>query len=197
MRKLKTIAAAAALLSATAPAAVHAQTPYLGEVRIMPYTFCPEGWQQAGGQLLPVASYNALFSLYGTTFGGDGRTSFGLPNLSGRAPMGSGNGPGLTPRIQGQVLGQPDVTLTVAEMPAHNHAVRGTTSAGNTGSINNAGFANATGVIDTYRTSGALTQASRSDAISQTGGNQSHENRQPSLAMRYCVAMEGIYPPRS
>ncbi|MCR9128345.1 MAG: tail fiber protein [Alphaproteobacteria bacterium] len=192
-----TLAAAAALGAAViaAPEAT-SQEPFIGEIRVFPYTFCPRFWEPAAGQTIAITSNTALYSLYGTTFGGNGTTTFNLPDLRGRSPMGIGQGPGLTFRQQGQMPGQERVTLTIAEMPAHNHAVLGSSAGGNASSINNAGFGNFTGVIDSYRSSGTLTQATRTDALSTAGGSQSHENRQPSLALRYCVAMQGLYPSR-
>jgi microcystin-dependent protein len=199
MKRIAMLATLAVALAAGAGAnsTATAQEPYVGEIRIYPYNFCPRGWSQANGQLIAISSNDVLFSLYGTTFGGDGRTSFGLPDLRGRAPMGIGQGPGLTRRMQGQILGVDTVTLTVDELPAHRHAIRGTSAPGNTGSMNNAGFADATGLIDTYLASGPLSVSTRSNAIADSGGNLAHENRQPSIALRYCIAMFGIYPSRN
>lgn len=197
MKRIALLAITASLGAAAfgAPPAL-AQTPYIGEVRVFPYTFCPRSWQLADGSLIAIAQHNALFSLYGTTFGGNGTATFALPDLRGRTPMGTGHGPGLSVRRQGEILGQEFVTLTIPEMPQHNHLVQGSSAAGNTGSMNNAGFGDFTGVLDAYRSEGALSQTTRIDAITTTGGGLPHENRQPSLALRYCVAMEGLYPSR-
>lgn len=198
MKRLLLSGAIAALGAATlgyAPAS--AQEPLLGEIRVMPYSFCPRGWMESGGQVLPISSYEALFSLYGAQFGGDGRTTFALPDLRGRAPMGIGAGPGLTPRTQAERLGEERVTLLDSQMPTHNHIVRGSSGGGNVSAITGAGFGDFTGTLDAYRTSGTQDQATRPDAIVSTGASQSHENRQPSLALRYCVAMVGLYPSRN
>ncbi len=198
MKRLLVAVASTATLAAglTAPQA-SAQDAMLGEVRPVAFTFCPRGFVNAHGQLLPIAQNTALFSLYGTTFGGDGRTTFGVPDLQGRTPMHSGNGPGLTPRLQGQKIGVERVTLSVAQMPSHNHLVRGSNSEGNTTSINNAGFGNVIGGSPGFQTGQVLNQSTRPDAITSTGGNQPHNNLQPSAVIRFCVAAQGIYPSRN
>ncbi len=158
-----------------------AQDPFVGEIRMFGFSFCPRGWTEADGQLLAITSNTALFSLYGTTYGGDGRTTFGLPDLRGRVPMHVGNGPGLSSYTQGQKGGVEGVTLTTAQIPAHNHTYVMLTS----------GMGNVDGIPQ--RTGGG----EQNIATSDTGGGQSHENRQPYLVMRYCVALTGVFPSRN
>ncbi|MEO1038157.1 MAG: tail fiber protein [Pseudomonadota bacterium] len=200
MKRLLMAAAAAASLAAglqAAPASAQ-QDNFIGEVRIFPYpSFCPRSWTPAHGQLLSIAQNTALFSLYGTTFGGDGRSTFGVPDLRGRAPMGEGRGPGLTARIQGQKFGSEQVTLTVAQMPAHNHYVRASSAGANSASFANAGWGSFGSAFAAYRSGGTLDQQANSSALSMAGGDQPHFNMQPSLVLRYCVATEGLYPSRS
>jgi microcystin-dependent protein len=109
--------------------------PYLGEVRIFGFSFAPRGWAYCDGQLVSIAQNNALFAVLGTTFGGDGQTTFGLPNMKGNAPMEWGNGPGLTPRTLGEIFGEPSVTLTVTQIPSHNHVLNGATTTDSTQSV--------------------------------------------------------------
>lgn len=158
-----------------------AQEPFIGEIRMFGFNFCPRGWTGADGQLLAISSNTALFSLYGTIYGGDGRTTFGLPDLRGRVPMHAGSGPGLSTYAQGQKGGVEGVTLTTAQMPAHNHTyVMLTNGMGNTDGI-------------PQRAGGG----EQNIATSDTGGGQSHENRQPYLVIRYCVALTGTFPSRN
>ena len=117
----------------TAPTTASAQDPYLGQLMIVGFNFCPRGWANADGQLLAINSNSALFSLFGTMYGGDGRTSFGLPDLRGRVPMHAGSGPGLTLRREGQKFGQERVTLTIPEMPSHNHQIAVNNAIGDSG----------------------------------------------------------------
>ncbi len=196
-RLLIAVASTAGLAMGVSAPQASAQDAMLGEVRPVAFTFCPRGFVNAHGQLLPIAQNTALFSLYGTTFGGDGRTTFGVPDLQGRTPMHDGTGPGLTPRVQGQKLGFEDVTLTVAQMPSHNHLVRGSNVDGNTTSINNAGFGNVVGGTPGFQTGQTLTQSTRPYAISSAGGNQPHFNIQPSAVIRFCVASQGLFPSRN
>ena len=144
-RLLMAVASTATLAMGVAAPQASAQDAMIGEVRPVAFTFCPRNFVNAHGQLLPIAQNTALFSLYGTTFGGDGRTTFGVPDLQGRTPMHDGRGPGLTQRIQGQKLGQEEVTLTVAQLPSHNHFVRGADTTGNTTNLQGATFSDVLG----------------------------------------------------
>ena len=184
-----------AILAATGLAAAPeatAQENYIGEIKIFPYTFCPRGTAPADGQLLPISQYSALFSLYGTNFGGDGRTTFGLPDMRGRAPIHLGQGPGLTNRMIGQLGGQESVTLNTAEIPAHSHSAKTAASHADTANENGETQVLMTG---TFEEGGE----SKPDAISvsNTGGTQAHNNMPPYITLRYCVALEGLYPSRN
>jgi microcystin-dependent protein len=170
--------------------------PFLAEIRIVPFNFAPRGWAFCDGQVLPIAQNTALFSLLGTTYGGNGQTTFALPDLRGRAPMHPGNGPGLTPRMLGETGGSETVTLTAAQMPAHSHFLRGATSAATTSQPGNALPAVAT--EDTYQAVGTKTPAPmHSQAMGAAGSGQPHNNLQPYLTLSFIIALQGIFPPRS
>lgn len=180
---------------------------YIGIVKIFAGNFAPRGWAFCHGQLLPIAQYNALFSILGTTYGGDGRTTFALPNLSGRAPIGMGQSPGTSHYSLGQVGGTESVTLLQTEMPAHTHVAQDKVSASVGTSNDPVGKVPATAQIQlersgpTYPVNGyaeAVTgnAATGSTIINQTGGSQPHNNMQPYIGMNYIICMEGIFPPR-
>jgi microcystin-dependent protein len=165
---------------------------FVGEIRMVGWNFAARGWAFCDGQLLPIQQNTALFSLLGTTYGGDGRTTFGLPDLRGRMAMGHGGGPGLSPRVLGDAVGQPSHTLTTAEMPAHSHPLNAA-AAGTTGTPGPA-VALASGVR-AYR-SPPSNPVSMSAGLTPTGGGQAHENRQPYLGVNFVIATQGIFPPR-
>ena len=179
--------------------------PFLGEVQIFAGNFAPRGWAFCDGQLLPIAQNTALFSLLGTTYGGDGRTTFALPDLRGRAVIGPGNGPGLTSRRLGQKLGSERETLSVAQMPSHNHLSTTASSlvdlSNEVGASDNSDeqyISNHLGGFNEDATSGAkLEGVSSTTTINNTGGGQSHNNVQPSQTVNYIIALIGIYPSRS
>ncbi len=201
-KTLKTLLAAAtataALTGLVAPAA-NAQQQFIAEMRYIPFSFCPRSWTRSDGQLLPIASNQALFSLIGTTYGGDGRTTMAVPHMRGRVAVGEGTGAGMTPRRQGQLYGSETVTLTIAEMPSHTHSIRASSGAPNTATFNGAGWAEfpPASPIDTYNTGGTLNEQARSDTIGNTGGNQSHFNMAPTSAMPMCIALQGLFPSRN
>lgn len=170
--------------------------PFLGEIQIVGYNFAPRNWADCNGQLLPIAQNTALFSLFGTTFGGDGRTTMGLPDLQGRAAMGQGRGPGLTPRTMGEKSGEPTVTLTSGQLGQHNHAVTADNAVTNVGrSPTNAFPANVGGRgRNLYGTASPGTPLK---ALANTGGNGAHENMQPYQVLRFVVCLSGVYPTRS
>ncbi len=187
-----------ALASLATPA--QAQDRYLGEIIMTGYTFCPRATASAEGQLLAISQYQALFSLYGTNFGGDGRTSFGLPDLRGRSPIGQGSGPGLTPFTVGRAGGRETVTLTINEMPQHTHdaRVRASSQGPDTNDPSGTTFPTFPAGTNMY-TSGAdnVTMSDDEVQVARTGGSQSFSIRDPYQAMRYCVVLQGIFPSRN
>ncbi|MGE0886654.1 MAG: phage tail protein [Blastocatellales bacterium] len=162
--------------------------PYVGEIRMFAGNFAPRGWAFCDGQLLAVSQNDALFSLLGTTFGGDGRTTFGLPDLRGRIPV----HPDSTHRW-GQKAGAEKVTLTVNQLPAHTHPLTG--SSGSATAQTPSGWVYARGASDLYTSQNTPVKMS-SQAIGSVGGSQSHDNLQPFLCIHYIIALFGIYPSR-
>lgn len=172
--------------------------PFIAEIRIFAGNFAPRSWAFCNGQLLPVAQNTALFSIIGTTYGGDGRTTTGLPNMQGRAPMHPGRGPGLTSRRLGEKLGAETVTLSEAMMPSHTHTMRADGSTG--GPLG--GGANASNPVNNYLGASVKYQNSTANQVemappTNTGGSQPHNNLQPFLAMNFIIALAGLYPSRS
>lgn len=178
--------------------------PYLGQIEAFPYNFAPNGWAFCAGQILPIAQYQALFALLGTTFGGNGINTFALPDLRGRIANGFGQGPGLANYNLGQAGGEEGHTLALTEMPvgSHNHTVtavnNGTTDGTNvpSGSVTlGSGYASeaSSPVVNIY-SSAAPTIAMGSLA---PAGGQPHENRMPFLGINYCIALQGIFPSRN
>jgi microcystin-dependent protein len=169
--------------------------PFVAEIRIFPFNFAPKGWAWCDGQLLPISQNTALFSLLGTTYGGDGKSTFALPDLQGRAPMHPGQGPGLSLHDLGETGGSQTVTLLESEIPAHSHTVSASLADGT--SQTPAGEKLATGIgIGQYAAPGAVTQLSP-NALAPAGGDQPHNNMQPHLTFYFNIALQGIFPPRS
>jgi microcystin-dependent protein len=168
--------------------------PFVGEIRMFAGNFAPQGWAFCDGQLLAVSQNDALFSLFGTIYGGDGRTTFGLPDMRGRIPIHAGSGPGLTPRKLGQKAGSENVTLTVNQLPSHTHQLRVSNDFGDTPNPQAATLRRTMG--DVYR--GALDEPTimNTGAISSIGGSRSHTNLMPYLCIHFIVALVGIYPSR-
>ena len=170
--------------------------PFIGQIIQAGFNFAPRGYATCDGQLLSIAQNTALFSLLGTTFGGDGRVTFGLPDLRGRVPVHQGQGPGLTNRTMGEQSGSETVTLISAEMPMHNHLLNAFATAGDkappTGNVLAAGDTNVT----IYTNVPPNTQLNP-QSIGLAGGNQPHNNMQPYLVINFCIAMEGIFPSRN
>jgi len=164
--------------------------PYIGEIRIFAGTFAPQGWAFCDGSLLSIGSYEALFTLIGTTYGGDGQQTFALPDLRGRAPVSAGAAPGLTPRDLGETDGREQVVLTGAEAPAHAHAWRTAATAG-TSKLPGGYYAN--GAALSFAAGGEPTPLAAS-TVASAGGGQPHENMPPFLAVSFIIALEGIYP---
>ena len=179
--------------------------PFVGEIRPFGFNFAPRGWAFCDGSLLPISSNTALFSLLGTIYGGDGRTTFALPDLRGRTSLHMGHGPGLTDRRIGQRSGNETTTLNITNMPAHNHVVSATAkckhTAGNTNDAVGNVWADDAGAASATYSNLAPDNNMSANAIdtdcSTTGGNQSFSNMQPYLVTNYCIALVGIYPSRS
>jgi microcystin-dependent protein len=171
--------------------------PFVGEVRMFAGNFAPRGWAFCDGQLLAVSQNDALFSLLGTIYGGDGRTTFGLPDLRGRIPLHAGSGPGLSPRRLGAKAGAENVTLTVNQLPSHGHGFQVTTATGNESSPENESFASSA-TADYYIDQSFPQNVSlASSAVTNTGGSRSHTNLMPFLCIHFIIALVGIYPSRS
>jgi microcystin-dependent protein len=188
--------------------------PFIGQLMLVPYNFAPRGWAFCNGQLLPIAQNTALFSLLGTTYGGNGQTTFALPDLRGRAAISSGQGPGLSSYTLGQRSGAETHTLIVTEMPAHTHTVsigtlaaqaRARNSPANSNTpLDNVPAIEAAGVTATYSSAaadanmsaGAIALAGAPTAAT-SGGSQPHNNLPPYLALNYCIALQGIFPSRN
>jgi microcystin-dependent protein len=170
--------------------------PFLGEIRTFGFNFAPQGWALCNGQLLPINQNQALFSLLGTTYGGDGITTFGLPNLQGRVPIHFGQSPGLSPYTQGQQGGTESVTLNNTQLPAHNHTLNASTTPANqqdpTGAIP---AAEPSGLTALYTTPG--NQNAQMSPTGIAGGSQPIPIIQPFLVMNFCIALVGIFPSRN
>jgi microcystin-dependent protein len=189
-------------------------TPFLGMIAIFPYNFAPKGWAFCQGQLLPISQNTALFSLLGTTYGGNGTTTFALPDLQGRVPLGAGPGQGLTPRVIGELGGTENVTLTINQLPAHTHAIalnnlaateHVKSAAGNSQTpVGNVPAMEAAGVTATYSNAapdatmaaGAISVTGTATAAT-TGSGLPAPTIPPFLTFNYCIALAGIFPSRS
>ena len=169
--------------------------PFIGQIMLFAGNFAPKGWAFCDGSLLAISQNTALFSILGTTYGGNGVTTFGLPDLRGRVAIGFGNGPGLTPRALGEKAGEENHTLIQAEMAAHNHAVSVGASNGAPSTTRPVGAVPAAGQFyDAAANAGGSLGAV---TCSITGGNQGHNNMQPYLALNYVIALVGIFPSRN
>jgi microcystin-dependent protein len=171
--------------------------PYIGEIRIFAGNFAPRGWAFCNGQLMPIAQNTALFSILGIVYGGDGKTTFALPNLEGRTPMHQGTGTGLTQRFIGESGGQASVELTVDQLPAHSHTANCQSTPGQN-DPNGAIWSNSPsgrGKPSVYAETSNTTM--NHQAIQSTGGNQAHNNRQPYTGLNHIIALQGVFPPHS
>lgn len=171
--------------------------PFLAEIRIFPFNFAPKGWAWCDGQLLPLSQNTALFSLLGTTYGGNGKSNFALPDLQGRAPMHPGQGPGLSLHDLGETGGSETVTLLESEMPAHSHAAR--VVGGDPGDLQAPSPARSvarSGSGFAY-VSGPPNATMAPEALPPAGGDQPHNNMEPFLTFYFCIALQGVYPPRT
>ena len=167
-------------------------TPFVGEVRLFAGNFAPAGWAFCDGSLYPISENETLFALIGTTYGGDGQVTFAMPDLRGRVPVHQGTGPGLSTRTIGERGGTETVTLTVAQMPAHTHALRASSAAA-TGSAPGGAVLAATGAVNSYG-SGTPTTPMAAGALAAQGGGQPHENMAPFLTVSYIISLYGIFP---
>ena len=173
--------------------------PFVAEIRIFAGNFAPRGWALCNGQLMPISQNTALFSLLGTTYGGDGKSTFALPNLQGSAPMQQGQGPGLSLRDLGETGGEQSVTLLQTEMPAHSHNAQGSTGTGQTTPANNAWASGAkVGGGELYVASNSQTNVQMSPlGTSIAGSSLPHNNMMPYLGLTFIIALQGVFPPRS
>jgi microcystin-dependent protein len=172
--------------------------PFVAEIRCFGFNFAPTGWAQCNGQLLPISQNTALFSLVGTYYGGDGKSTFALPDLMGRVPLHQGQGQGLTDYFLGEQTGTETVTLIQSETPAHTHTVQARANAGDlqAPSPNRALAQSTGGTIYQSNTTQNLTPMSP-QTLSIAGSSFPHNNWQPTLVLNYCIAMQGVFPPRS
>jgi len=169
--------------------------PFVAEIRIFPFNFAPKGWAWCDGQLLPLSQNTALFSLLGTTYGGNGKSNFALPDLQGRAPMHPGQGPGLSLHDLGETGGSETVSLLESEIPAHAHALRASNEQGDENDAVGASLAGSVGNA-MYAPSGNLTFLAP-EALAPAGGDQPHNNLQPYLTFYFNIALQGVFPPRT
>lgn len=168
--------------------------PFIAEIKLVGFTFAPRGWSYCNGQILPINQNQSLFALLGTTYGGDGRSNFALPDLRGRTPLHTGDGYNL-----GQRGGEEEVTLTTAQIPSHQHEFQAEPAASDTADPNGhylaelpQGFPSIYATLDT-----ASSTTMRANMVANNGGGQSHENMQPFLALGFCIAMQGLFPSRN
>jgi microcystin-dependent protein len=173
-------------------------TPFLGQITVYPYTFPPNGWLDCAGQLLPISQFSALFSLLGTTYGGNGTSNFALPDLQGRIPVGQGQLPGGSDYVMGEVAGAENVTVLVANMPAHSHGLSVTEVNASTNNpsgqvLAKALHSGAQGKIYNPATPDTPLAAT---SVGTAGSSLPHNNIQPSLVLRYCISMQGVFPTR-
>jgi microcystin-dependent protein len=173
----------------------NAQEAFIGEIRMFGGTYAPVGWAKCDGQLLQISQNSALFSILGTIYGGDGRTTFALPDLRGRVPMHNGTGPGLPAYEIGEKGGSATTNLTVANLPSHNHQVNGVVEEGNSDSPTNNYPAN-TKLLDKEYASNGTATAMNAGMIGSTGSNEPINNMQPFQTVTYIIAIQGIYPSR-
>ncbi|MFQ6171954.1 phage tail protein [Oryzobacter sp. R7] len=172
--------------------------PFIAEIRLFPFNFAPRGWAFCDGQLLPISQNTALFSLLGTFYGGNGTSTFALPDLQGCVPVHPGQGPGLSDRVLGETGGSSAVTLLESEVPVHTHALAASAAAAFARSPSGELFANQSGGVNSYAAPGGAPAALLAAAsLGPSGGNQPHNNLAPYLVVNFCIALQGIYPPRT
>lgn len=168
--------------------------PFVAEIRIFPFNFAPKGWAFCDGQLMPISQNTALFSLLGTTYGGDGKSTFALPDLQGRAPMHPGQGPGLSLHDLGESGGSETVTLLQTEIPAHSHTLRASNTLGDNPVPTGNTLARYANAYQQNTNSGLVAMAAQS--LTPVGGSLPHNNMMPYLTLYFCIALQGVFPPR-
>jgi microcystin-dependent protein len=171
--------------------------PFVAEIRIFPFNFSPKGWAFCDGQILPLSQNTALFSLLGTTYGGDGKSNFALPNMQGNAPMHPGQGPGLSLHDLGETGGSDTVSLLESEIPSHSHALMCNAAPADTGDPAGNSFGRIVGASPYLPPAGAPLINMADVALAPAGGDQPHNNLQPYLTLNFCIALQGVYPPRT
>jgi microcystin-dependent protein len=173
--------------------------PFVAEIRIFPFQFAPKGWAWCNGQLLPLSQNTALFSLLGTTYGGDGKSNFALPNMQGNTPMHPGQGPGLSLHDLGEMGGSETVSLLQSEFPAHSHTARASNQQGDVQQpTTTTSLARPNGATPYVPGSPAPPLVPMADvSLTPVGGSQPHNNMQPYLTLNFCIALQGVFPPRT
>lgn len=172
------------------------QTPFLGQIMPVAFQFCPAGWSEANGQILSIAQNTALFSLFGTSYGGNGQTTFAIPDLRGRVAAHSGQGPGLASTPLGEVTGEAATTLSVDQMPAHNHALQASPAPPNVKPVAGAALATFPAAATAYATTTPTVPMAK-ESTTTAGAGMPFDQYQPSLVLRYCVAVTGDFPKRN
>ena len=171
--------------------------PFVAEIRIFPFNFAPKGWAWCDGQLMPLSQNTALFSLLGTTYGGDGKSNFALPDLQGRAAMHPGQGPGLSLHDLGETGGSDTVTLLESEIPSHSHAMRAAPDPAEDAAPAGEALARSVGAQLYQTTVNTNLQQMAPEALAPAGGDQPHNNMQPYLTFYFNIALQGVFPPRT
>ena len=170
--------------------------PFVAEIRIFPFNFAPTGWASCDGQIMPISQNTALFSLLGTTYGGDGKSTFALPDLQGRAPMHPGQGPGLSLHDLGEEGGSDTVTLLESEIPSHSHVAQASADPANAQAPNaQVALARSSGGSAYSTTTSGLAMMA-TQTLAPTGGSLPHNNLAPYLTLTFCIALQGVFPPR-
>ncbi|MBC8001051.1 MAG: phage tail protein [Opitutaceae bacterium] len=170
--------------------------PFVAEIRIFPFNFAPKGWAFCDGQILPISQNTALFSLLGTTYGGNGQSTFALPNLQGSAPMHPGQGPGLSLHDLGEKSGSETVTLLVSEIPAHSHTMMASLQPGEDPTPGPTEALGRSVGASLYQTTTTPVVPMSANAVGPAGGAQPHNNMMPYLTLNFCIALQGVFPPR-
>jgi microcystin-dependent protein len=171
--------------------------PFVAEMRIFPFNFAPKGWAFCDGQILPLSQNTALFSLLGTTYGGDGKSNFALPNMQGNAPMHPGQGPGLSLHDLGETGGSDTVSLLESEIPSHSHALMAAVPPALLFAPSPTTALSRSAGGPAYQVSNAGLVTMNDNAIAPAGGDQPHNNLQPYLTLNFCIALQGVFPPRT